>query len=297
MKPAVAFVLCRYSAIKNVVFSGVVLFGLLGCAAAPFSSSSALPASPAVLAAQRLEQRAAQAFTQSEWASAQADYQTAAGVYASLALTDAHLRALLNLARVQAESGQPAAALGTVQEVLQRMEVAGQDSTKLIAHGRAAALLLASDTPAAQRHWQQAHTLCAAQCPQRAALSVLEARLALHSGDAVAAFNAATLALQANPAPVERANALRVRAHAALALHQFDSAMEDAKTALGLDQGLGLSGKVVEDLRSLVDIFQALGNAAPLAHYQALLAQTLAARRALQREPVVPPVALPAGAV
>jgi tetratricopeptide (TPR) repeat protein len=266
---------------------------LVACAATtpggPAGEAAKQPVPPAVRSAQQLEQRAAQAFTRSEWADAQADYQTASGIYASLAMTDAQLRAQLSVARVQAESGQSAPALQTIEAVLKRVDSAQvQDSTRLIAHGRAAALLMVTDPANAQQHWQQARDLCAAQCAQLASLWVLQARMALQRGDAAAGLAAANAALQAKPTSVERANALRVRVTAALQLHQLAGAEADGQAALHIDQSLGLSTRVIEDLRVLVAVYRAQGNAAQAAHHQGLLTQAEAARRALQGDAPIP---------
>lgn len=285
-----------FIAINKIAFGCVTVLSLLaGCVAAPGAAQPGT-APAAVQSAQQLEQRAAQAFTRGEWADALADYQAASGIYASLAMTDAQLRTQLSMARVEAESGQTQQALKTVESVLQRIDrVTGmaadasgmqgvriQDSTRLVAHGRAAALLMATDPGQAQQHWRQARQLCGTQCPQLASLLVLQARMALQQGDAAAGWRSATEALQARPTAVERANALRVRVLAALQLRQLDGAAADAQTALQLDQGLGLSARVVEDLRVLVAVHRALGDSRQALYFQGLLTQAESARRALQ---------------
>jgi len=284
------FIAIKSRAIAGSLVGVLAAAVLVGCAATPpggsaGSANSPLPVPPAVRSAQQLEQQAGQAFTRSEWADALADYQTAAGIYASLAMTDAQLRAQLSVARVQAESGQPTPALQTIEAVLKRLDGAQvQDNTRVIAHGRAAALLMVADPARAQQHWTQARQLCVAPCAQLASLWVLQARMALQRGDAAAGLTAANAALQAQPSTVERANALRVRVTAALQLHRLDGAEADGQTALRIDQSLGLSARVVEDLRVLVAVYRAQGNAAQAAHHQGLLTQAEAARRALQRD-------------
>lgn len=276
-------------AVKNVVFGLAVCSGLLACASAPPA-----PVPPALQAAQRLEQRAAQAFAQGDWPDAQADYQTAAEVYASLALVEPQMRTLLSLARVQSEAGQTALALQTVNRVLAQPDFTVLSTgTQLLAHGRAGALGLSSDASAAQMHVQQALALCAGTCTQQAALQVLQARIALQQGQAAQAlvlvnFALKTIAYVARPVSstaelkaVEQANALRVRAYAALALQQAHTAAEDAQAALALDQNQGLSARVVDDLRILVDAYRSLGDTLQTQRYQALLDVAVAARAAL----------------
>ncbi len=283
-----------FFAAKNAVLGLAVCLGLLACAAAPPP-----PVPPALQAAQRLEQRAAQAFAQGDWPAAQSDYQTAAEVYASLALVEPQLRAWLSLARVQSEAGQTVLALQTVNRVLAQPDFKGLGiGIQLLAHGRAGALQMTSDTATAQTHVQQALALCAGTCIQLAALQVLQARIALQQGQAPQALVQAGSALKsiasmAHPErkeaqnstyffAVEQANALRVRALAALALQQPRAAADDAQAALVLDQSLGLAARVVDDLRVLVDVYRALGDTAQTQRHQALLDVAVAARLALR---------------
>jgi hypothetical protein len=273
-------------------------------------------------AARAYEQRAVQAFARGESAAALADYRNAAKLYASLAAVDAHLRAQLNVARVQAESGDAAAGMATVDEVLAR--VASMDAlsggtpgtapspslisadTRLLAHGRAAALRLTPDASPAQvlvarQHLTRASTLCgqtppsgpsASQsspqaCPQSAALYVLQARAALLARDPARAHTAATAALQAQPSSAEQANALRMRAYAALtpaaSPAALDQAWADAQTALRLDQALGLAPRVADDLRALVTLARLRQQPDWATHYQGLLDQTGAQSAASRR--------------
>lgn len=267
---------------------------LLACASVPPP-----PVPPALQAAQRLEQRAAHAFAQGDWPAAQTDYQTAAEVYASLALVEPQMRVWLSLARVQSETGQTVLALQTVNRVLAQPGFKGLGTgIQLLAHGRAGALQMTSDAIAAQVHVQQALALCANTCTQQAALQVLQARIALQQGQASQALMQADNALKSIAATAhpertgaqnssystatEQANALRVRALAALALQQPRAAADDAQAALALDQSLGLAARVVDDLRVLVDAYQALGDTAQTQRHHALLDGAVAARLALR---------------
>jgi tetratricopeptide (TPR) repeat protein len=284
------------TSLLNFLTALTLPFALLACAASVPTDPTGQPlasASPVAQTALRLEQRAAQAFAQSDWVAAEADYANAASIYASVALTDAELRAWLSVARVQAEAGQSATALALVQAVLKRIDKAGvqthwaiSDATRLIAHGRAAGLLLVSDTKAAQGHWAQAQALCPPKCPQAASLAVLQARIALQRGEASAALAAASAALALKPALAELANARRVRAYAALALGDATAARDDALAALDADQRLGLSAKVVDDLRTVASAYHALGDKVQQDYYQALLDRTLEARKALHPAPL-----------
>lgn len=275
------FVTKNSRSLKSVFLSLAVCLGLLACAAAPLPT---VP--PALQAAQRLEQRAAQAFVQGDFPVAQVDYQTAAEVYASLALVEPQMRVWLSLARVQSEAGQTALALQSVLRVLAQPGLS--TGTQLLAQGRAGALLLARDTAAAQTYVQQALTLCAKTCTEQSALLVLQSRIALQQGRADQAMvwaNDALKNIAATGRPsstTEQANALRMRALAALALQQPRAAADDAQAALALDQTLGLAARVVDDLHALVDAYRALGDTAQTQRQQALLDVAVAARLALQ---------------
>lgn len=255
---------------------------LLACVSAPVPAPA-----PALQAAHRLEQRAAQAFAKGDAAGALADYQTAAQVYASLALTEPQLQALLNVARVQADLGatdatQARLAVQTVERVLAHIAANPglSPGLQVLAHGRAAALRLKGDPVLAQGHLQQALALCNVTCPQAAALHVLQARLYWQQGQAADAVAVATLALQAAvraPNPAEQANARRIRALAGLAQHPL-AAADDVHIALRLDQSLGLAYRVQDDLRLLVTAYRALGDEPQARAYQALLDEALAAQ-------------------
>lgn len=281
----------KYLAIKSGVFNftswckGSLLaltLGLLACASAPPSGHA-----PALQTAQRLEQRAAQAFAHGDRAAALASYQAASDVYASLALTEHLALAQLSMARVQSEMGLTdngqVQALKTVEWVLAQITANPKlpVSTQLLAYGRAAALQLGRDPVAANQHLQQAFNLCQASCPQLAALQVLQSRWALQQGMADAALAAGTAALQTATvakSTVEQANARRVRAQAALALQRPRAAADDAQISLVLDQTLGLATRVQEDLRLLVAANQALGDTAQAQRYQGLLDQAVKAQ-------------------
>lgn len=301
---------------------------LAACAGPSKTNPGGLPdatQSAPMQAARAYEQRAVQAFARGESASALADYRNAAKLYASLAAVDAHLRAQLNVARVQAESGDAAAGMATVDEVLAR--VASMDTlgggtlgptsgptsispdTRLLAYGRAAALRLTPDASSAQlliarQHLSRASTLCGQSspqaCPQSAALYVLQARAALLARDPARAHAAATAALQAQPSSAEQANALRMRAYATLASPAspaypaaLTQAWADAQIALRLDQALGLAPRVADDLRALVTLARLRQQLDWATHYQGLLdqtgAQSAASRRTLPFSLLPPP--------
>lgn len=256
----------RINLMALVLAAALLLAACAGPSTTPANGLSDLAQAAPMQAARALEQRAAQAFGRGEHRAALADYRQAATLYASLAALDAQLRAQLNAARVLADSGDTAAGVATLDEVLARMAQADalgaspvmtaaatnapatsvSADTRLLAYGRAAALRLTSDASAAQLqaaelHLARASTLCGLvvanatnltnatnatnatnvlatpPCPQAAALYVLQARAALLRRDPTRAQALASAALRMQPSAAEQANALRLRAYAALA--------------------------------------------------------------------------------
>lgn len=271
----------------NAVFCAALLGG---CA----SSKPAAPTpSPAVQSAQALEQRAGKAFAQGDFERALKDFDTAASVYASLAMTDAHAQAQLNGARVLADSGQTAAAQVRVAAVLASV-VPLSASVRTTAYGRAAALALANaDLPLATTSLAAAQAACSASCPASAALAVLAARLQLANGKAVEALVTANQAVKLAPMPsntamgtanaqqADHANALRVRAQAHAALQSHGAALADAQAALAVDQTLGFAARVALDLQLMAAAQRGLGMADAAARSSALAEQSLAASQRL----------------
>lgn len=246
---------------------------------------------PQVLAqAATLSRQAAQDFGRGALVAAEQQYRAAVALYASVARLDEQLQAMLSLARVQAaQDGSSEQALITVRQVLARIEQTPSSEaaiisaeTRVLAHGRAAALLMARDVDQAANHWREASAACASPCAHAAALSVLRARLHLQAGEPAAARDLMTTLLPPAVVPeAEQANAWRVRAQALLALQQPAAALADVEQALAIDRRLALSARVVEGLRLQVAAYAALGDAARQAHAQALLNDALQARRDL----------------
>jgi len=220
-----------------------------------------------ITATQSIERRAAQAYAAGQLDSSAQGYGSAALVYESLALAEPWARAKLSAARAVAETGRMPEAMAMVDSVLARSD-ALNPSTRITAHGRAAALQLglasatalpaaststavaspsttsalsttatlastpANDTASALAsaldHWQQANQLCATSCEQNAALLVLRARLSLAQGQASAAVQNASAALALLSAP----SAAMERANALRARAQAYSAQSQAAAAL-----------------------------------------------------------------
>lgn len=259
----------------------LLLVGLVaGCA----QKATTAPLSAALEGAQRLERRAANAYSKGDLLGAQKDYQTAAAVYTSLALDMPLAAAQLNLAKIEGESGRAAEGLALAEAVLAKANL-GVDS-RLMGHGRAAALSLAVQKPAdAQKHLDTADVLCAGSCDAASALAVLRAEVLLLGNQLAAAKSASERALQAAKTDADKANALRARASVGLAEGApsgLAAAAVDAELALALDQNLGVSARVIADLALLAQLHRKAGNAGRADQYTAMAAAAQAAREQLR---------------
>lgn len=235
-----------------------------------------------VARAEAMTQRAAQAYAKGELATARNNYSSALRLYESLADSEGRARTLLSLARVTAQAGKPMDARAEIEALLAEPGPLNP-ATRLTAHGRAAGLALTiGDTQAAQRHLDQAATLCTAPCPDGAPLTVLRARVRLTEGKAAEALTLADkVVADSAHAGSEHGNALRVRAQALAALGKHREATEAATLALGFDQKRGRSELVILDLQLLAQAHQALGAPEIARRYQTLADRARAARRDL----------------
>jgi tetratricopeptide (TPR) repeat protein len=261
------------------------IFLIAACA----SSASVKQQNALINAAQSIERRAAQAYATGDLDTATATYESAVLVYESLALAEPMARARLSAARAMAEAGKPELALAAVDAVLAQPQFLSP-GTQIVAHGRAAALYLAQGSAStltnANSHWQNASTLCAQACSERAALQVLRSRIDLAQGNAAAAVQSASAALaltQDNKtAAAEQANALRARAQAHSVLGQHTQTVADATAALALDQNAGSATRVQADLQLLAKAHLALGNTDLATRFALLATRAQAASRSLQ---------------
>jgi hypothetical protein len=269
--------------LQATALMALCLTALLGCAQKP----AATPVSAAIEGAQRLERRASAAYAKGDLLGASKDYQTAAAVYASLALAEPLATVELNLAKLEGESGRAARGLALVEGVLRKTQLPA--ATRLMAHGRAAALSLGTQKlPNAQQHLDAADALCLSRCEAASALAALRADYALQSGDAAAAIAHSTRAVQLAKTPSDTANALRSRAAASLSGANINTtsnaptAIADAEQALVIDQTLGAASRVIADLALLEAAHRKVGNALKADEYQAMLAAAQAAREQLR---------------
>ncbi len=253
------------------------LVGLTACSSTPPAKQD----NAMVQTAQNMERRAAQSFARGEWAAAASTFESAAWVYETLALPDPQARARLSQARALGEGGRADQALPIVIDVIAQSSALSAD-IRAIAHGRAAGLLMTSDTARASGHVRDAMAACDSTCAQLSALTVLRARAQLASSQASDASTTAGQALAVASNDNDRANALRMRAQAQVALGQHAAVVADANQALTMDQALGLPERVMADLQLLQNASTALGDTAAAQRYGALAARAAAAALALR---------------
>jgi tetratricopeptide (TPR) repeat protein len=273
---------------QSLALSLITIFLIAGCAGNTPGTGPKEPENRWLTTAQSLQQRAAQAYANGDLSSAAAGFEAAAKMYESLALPEPQAIARLSAARALADAGQNPQALALVQQVLADAAQLSA-ATQITAHGRAAALLLglpsaastvASSASPAATHLQIAQQLCANTCAQQAALWVLRARLALAQGDAPAAINAATQAMQD---AAQRPQALAVRAQAQLASRAPAQAIEDATQALQAQRDLGNPAAVQWQLQVLAQAHRALGQTEQAQRFEAQAQRAQAARQAVER--------------
>jgi hypothetical protein len=239
--------------------------------------------SPAVEGVQRLERRAAIAYGKGDLLGAKKDYLVAEAVYASLALQEQRAITHLNLAKIESELSGAAFALVLTEDVVRRTYLSKE--TRLLAHGRAAALTVATyQTTKALKHLDAADELCANACESVSALYTLRSEALLIDAKPQLARLASDAALQLAKKDADKANALRSRASIGLAegVEAVPQAIADAEQALAIDQQLGASARVIADLSVLEKAYALTGNAPKANSYKALRESAEAAREQLR---------------
>ena len=269
---------------KSVLMRSGLLFAIILIAACA-STTKQNKENAVIISAKALENRAAQSYGQKNFDDAAKAYRGAARVYASLALTQPWASAQLSAARALADGGFVSEAIDVVKDVL-RQEASLSNDARITAHGRLAALYLASQeqassTAAALGHWQTAQSLCSHSCLQKVALAILRTRIALSQNDLATALPMAQTAVK-EATEAELANSLRVRAQVYLASTQHALAIADAQRALVLDQQAGVFALVLLDVRLLSAAHRALGQIDQAAYYQRLAENAIEAAGALR---------------
>lgn len=131
---------------------------------------------------------------------------------------------------------------------------------------------------------------CERNCPSRAGIDVLKARLALLRGDTAAALELAQPVASAQAGKEEQANALRIVAAAEEKLARYDAALSHYRAALELDKSLALSSRIEDDLNGMARVSIHLGRDEEGAGYarRALMVREAARKNAAATIPAAP---------
>jgi tetratricopeptide (TPR) repeat protein len=218
---------------------------LPGCGSAPPARS------PAQQSAATLSQAAGRAWSRGDAAQARVLYERALAAAESVEDFALAGTMLLNLALVQASTGDLAGAHARVDRIIAAPQRYGAALTARASARKALLYLDAPDAEAALTWAGRAQAACPTPCELDATLDNLRAHVALQRGDAESAARlaqqAAARAVQLEQ-PIEQANALRLLGRARSALAQADAAAEALAQALAIDQRLGLPERVGLDL-------------------------------------------------
>lgn len=223
---------------------------LAACGSAPVSEP---PLRQRALAA---ESEGARRYARGDHAGAARSFGAAGRLQQSLDDPAAAARNSLHQARAELAQGQAAAAL----ERARRIDAAQFALDALLLQAQAE-LSLARPT-AARETLAAAATACAAVCPQRASLNLLQARAALAEGRAPEALGHAEAALkllQDQDEAAETGNAWRLIAAARLAAGDASGALPAAAAALEIDRRLALPEKIARDWLLIGEIRQRVG--------------------------------------
>jgi tetratricopeptide (TPR) repeat protein len=212
-------------------------------------SSARPPQNPAQQTSHTLAQAAARAWARGDATQARTFYERALAAAESVEDFELAGAMLLNLALVQASSGDLAGAHARVDRIIATPQRYG---SALVARAAARKALLFVDGPdvdAALTWTERAQCACGSPCALDATLSNLRAHVALQSGDTSGAAQWATrAATQAADQTAEQANALRLLGRARSQLAQHDDAAKAFAQALVIDRKLGLPDRVALDL-------------------------------------------------
>lgn len=247
--------------------------------------------------AQEAETDGARRYARGDYAGAVRSFSTARQLQQSIDDPAAAARSQLNQTQAELALGQAETALNRALRITHPDHA--QDALLL----QAQANLALGRLPAAQANLAAAATACAAICPQRASLYLLQARAALagkRAPDAATHAEAALKLLQEKDEPAETGNAWRLIAAARLASGDATSALPAARSALDIDRKLALPEKIARDWLLIGDALKKLGaddtanayqraldvaNAAGLADIVRLAMQALAEIR-IAKEPI-----------
>ena len=222
---------------------------LAGCGSAP------KPADPPRLrAALEAESEGAKRYERGDYLLAVRRFDEAAQLHASIDDVAGTTRNRLHQSRTELALGRPQAALA----ILSRALPAGSEELDALLLTAQAQLAL-SHQEAAQRTLAAAASRCAAACPQRVSLNLLQGRAALSGQRAAEAEGHARSALKLledKGEGHETANAWRLIAAARLAGGDPAGALPAAQLALDIDRRLAMPEKIARDWILIGDIRQ-----------------------------------------
>jgi len=168
--------------------------------------------------------------------------------------------AAINLASVAHKQGDDNAALDLLNNVL-AYTAANVPAEVLAAAAFRKGIILADNgkTDEAESAMQRAQQECKKQCEFESGISNLQARLLLDKGSFINALAVAKSVMSSSASKEEQANAQRIAASAETSLGQFDAALIHFQGALTLDKELGLSMRIVGDLKGISTVLEKLG--------------------------------------
>lgn len=261
-----------------IVLANVLAAVLAGCAGTPLE-----PLPPLKLQALEAETQGARRFEQGRFDVAVAQFKEAQRLSRSLDDDAGLTRNFEHQARSELAAGLPQAAQATLASV--------PTSQRSISTGllQAQAALALQDNAAAHTTLQELRERCQA-CAQSAAMSVLQARLALAQAQPAAAEKL----LQPTLKPLaeqqeqrELANVWRLLAQAQTLQQRHAEALASAQQALSLDRALGLPDKIAADWQLMAQVHLARNNTGDAAQARMAYARARTVAQAANLQAVV----------
>lgn len=249
----------------------VLLLGALALLTAACGSAPPRPSENEEHAV-RLNKRAQGAYRSGDLPAALALHEQALAANRAIENVAGIAAELMNIAAIQGQLGNGAAAHAALDEILVRPAVPFSGAQRAEAAYRKAYLYFETGQRAEAGLWlAQARVLCGAkECAADGKAGNLRARIAIEQGDAGAALGHARAALAINDRYEDRAeqgNSLRLMADAALTLGDYLAAEQSYSGALALDKALGVPPKIALDLIGIGRSLHAQGRAAEAVEY------------------------------
>jgi tetratricopeptide (TPR) repeat protein len=232
----------------------LLLLSITACGSAPLRQPAAIEQ------AKKTDQAAHRALHDADLPRASELFKQSMLIQQSLENIPDAAMAAINLASVAHKQGNDKAALDLLNEVLADT-TASIPSELLAAAAFRKGIILADNgkTDEAESAMQRAKQECKRQCEFESGINNLQARLTLDKGDYTNALAIAKNVMSSSASKEEQANAQRIAATAEASLGQFDAALIHYQGALALDKELGLSMRIIEDLKGIATVLEKLG--------------------------------------